>query len=888
MAETKKKTSSKSNTNKTGRKKSTGNRTQAKRTQTKKTSKKSNAKEISLPERRPGSNGEGYSPRAEAGILLLLAVCILLFLSNFGIIGAVGNAVAAFLFGLFGSAAYIFPFALFFTVVMIVANYANSEAVIKAVMIWLTYLIVAMVFAFAWNGDFETRRSSFEGDAFYRYGLEYRRGGGFIPGHLFDLMSKGLGQFGAVIIMITVLLICIGVLTGKSIIRFIKESSKEAADSIVDGIEIRQEEMRTKRRIRDYREGVHPGRPQPVGNAISRLKLEKEEEASDEMKELTATEAEELDQKELELESRILSRIEPRLKPVEIQTEEPAIHYAEEAAQNDMHEEYDEPEPVSYEPEPGIAEPEPEPIPEVKPEPVRQNTKMKRTVASSKIPDGVEVHDEKVDDYKLPPVDLLKKGTRAPGGGKREQAEISQKLKDTLSSFGVNVTMTDVSVGPTVTRYEMLPEAGVKVSRIVGLTDDIKLALAAESIRIEAPIPGKSAIGIEVPNAENTPVMLRDLIDSNEFRNSKSKISFAVGKDIGGKPVIFDIAKMPHVLIAGATGAGKSVCINTIIMSILYKARPDEVKLMMIDPKIVELSIYNGIPHLMTPVVTDPQKAAGALNWSVIEMDRRYGEFAEHAVRDLKGYNAWAAREGLPPMPQIVIIVDELADLMMTAKSDVETAIVRLAQKARAAGMHLIIATQRPSVDVITGLIKANMPSRVAFTVTSGTDSRTILDMVGAEKLLGKGDMLFYPVGASKPSRVQGAFVSDEEVEQVAEFIRSQKKEDEASDDITEAINAAAASGSGSSSKSGSSQAAAPGDDADEIFMQAAQFAVELDKETISIGLLQRKFRLGFNRAARIMDQLSEEGIVGEEMGTKGRRIIMTPEQFESYKEERL
>ncbi|MBO5551560.1 MAG: DNA translocase FtsK [Lachnospiraceae bacterium] len=762
-------------------------------------------------------------------------------------------------------------------------------------------------------------------------------------------MSEALGQFGTIIIMITILLICIGVLTGRSIIRLIKESSREAAESIVDNIEIRQEEVRRERRRRRRDEGIYYGRPQPTGNAISRLKLEPEEADSDEMRELTATEAEGLDEMEQKLEQRILGSAggqTPSVKAMDVREPEPykaqesepfpepyteplsyagpgPEAYTEPAPEPEpeMYTEpeiYTEPEPEMYiEPEPEIytepepepytepemytepepepyTEPEPEPYPLPKPEPVRRSEPAsdkkntgKRKVASSTIPDGVVIQDDKVDDYVLPPVNMLKQGQKSTGNARREQMEISKKLKDTLASFGVNVTMTDVSQGPTVTRYEMLPEAGVKVSKIVSLTDDIKLALAAESIRIEAPIPGKSAIGIEVPNAENTPVMLRELIESDEFRSSKSKISFAVGKDIGGKPVVFDIAKMPHVLIAGATGAGKSVCINTIIMSILYKARPDEVKLMMIDPKIVELSIYNGIPHLMTPVVTDPQKAAGALNWSVIEMDRRYGEFAEHAVRDLKGYNAWAAKEGLPPMPQIVIIVDELADLMMTAKSDVETAIVRLAQKARAAGMHLIIATQRPSVDVITGLIKANMPSRVAFTVTSGTDSRTILDMVGAEKLLGKGDMLFYPVGAPKPSRVQGAFVSDEEVEAVAGFIRAQKKDDDTAGDITDAINAAASSGGGNSR--GSSQtSSAPGDDEDAIFMQAAEFAVNLDKETVSIGLLQRKFRLGFNRAARIMDQLSEEGIVGDEMGTRGRRIIMTPEQFETYKEEHV
>ena len=937
MAETKKKkTASKSSTKKksTQSSKTAKNNKKSTAGSTSKSkggsSKRSEAREVDLPSRRPSRRDDGYSAASESGIIVLLALCVLLFLSNFGIIGSVGNAVASFLFGLFGSAAYVFPFALFFTVVMLVANHANRESVMKAVMIWTVYLIAGMFFALAWTGDFETRKSSFAGDPYFRYGMEQRRGGGLIPGHLYAFMSKALGQFGAVIVMLTVFAICLIVLTGRSIIRLIKESTREAADSIADGIEIRQEEIWRERRQRRRSEGVHPGRPAPTGDAISRLKLEDTDEGSDEMKELTASEVEELDIKEMELEERILQADAPVPVPPEItelkeiRPEEPAyqepwhgrVNKAEAAAAEPVSrmkteawpepepepEPWPEPEPEPWpepEPEPWH-EPEPEelPEPEPEPEPLRirraepeapvKEKPAKRKIASSTIPDGVELNDDKVDEYRIPPVTMLKKGTKATGNAKLEQMQISNKLKETLASFGVNVTMTDVSVGPTVTRYEMLPEAGVKVSKIVSLTDDIKLALAAESIRIEAPIPGKSAIGIEVPNAENTPVMLRDLIDSDEFRNSKSKISFAVGKDIGGKPVIFDIAKMPHVLIAGATGAGKSVCINTIIMSILYKARPDEVKLMMIDPKIVELSIYNGIPHLMTNVVTDPQKAAGALNWSVIEMDRRYGEFAEHAVRDLKGYNAWAAKEGLPPMPQIVIIVDELADLMMTAKSDVETAIVRLAQKARAAGMHLIIATQRPSVDVITGLIKANMPSRVAFTVTSGTDSRTILDMVGAEKLLGKGDMLFYPVGAPKPSRVQGAFVSDEEVEEVARFIREQKKDDGAADDITEAINRAAASGGSGQSKGGSQSAAPAGDDADEIFMQAAEFAVNLDKETVSIGLLQRKFRLGFNRAARIMDQLTEEGVVGEEMGTKGRRIIMTPEQFESFREEHV
>lgn len=884
-----KKTGGKSLGKSTAAGKNTSKKTAAKKTSSKKTAsarsavKKSKAEDISIPERRARrSADEGYSPASEAGILILLAVCILLFLANFGIIGAAGSAVASFLFGVFGSASFIFPFALFFTVVMLVANHFNYESVIKSAMIWLTFLIIAMFFAMAWSGDFETRRQSFAGDPYFRYGMEYRRGGGLIPGHIYAFMSDMLGQFGTVIILVTLSVICIGVLTGRSIIRLITESSKEAADSLVDNIEIRQEEMRRDRRQRRRSEGVHYGRPKPVGDTISRLELRDEEEESDEMKELTASEAENLDRMEQRLEERILS-----------------------SGQENTHEVIpdagamttDESEDMEETAAPGIEpEPDEEIVPvyeEVKTVPIREGRKAaiqetpsrKRKVASSTLPDGMTVEDSTVSDYRLPDPRLLHPGKKGAGNAKKEQAEISQKLKNTLQSFGINVTMTDVSQGPTVTRYEMLPEAGVKVSRIVSLTDDLKLALAAESIRIEAPIPGKSAIGIEVPNAQTVPVMLHDLIVSDEFRNAKSKISFAVGKDIAGKPVVFDIAKMPHVLIAGATGAGKSVCINTIIMSILYKARPDEVKFVMIDPKVVELSIYNGIPHLMTPVVTDPQKAAGALNWSVVEMDRRYNEFATHSVRDLKGYNAIAEKEGLPVMPQIVIIVDELADLMMAAKNDVETAIVRLAQKARAAGMHLIIATQRPSVDVITGLIKANMPSRVAFTVTSGVDSRTILDTVGAEKLLGKGDMLFYPIGYTKPARVQGAFVSDEEVEEVASFIRAQKKDGDEDPSIAEAMNAAASPGD--QSKSGSMGASSGGSDEDEIFMQVAEYVVGLDKETVSIGLLQRQFRLGFNRAARIMDQLTDEGIVGEEMGTKGRRIVMTQEKFEQYKEEK-
>ena len=515
----------------------------------------------------------------------------------------------------------------------------------------------------------------------------------------------------------------------------------------------------------------------------------------------------------------------------------------------------------------------------------------KRPKDSVKIKERLDQYDEKVvpiayeepKEYIFPSTDLLTPGT-ASGKGREELArsmqETADKLKRTLQDFGVGVTITNISRGPSVTRYELQPEQGVKVSKIVNLADDIKLNLAAEDIRIEAPIPGKAAIGIEVPNKEKQMVAFRDLLESDEFTKAKSKTIFAAGKDIAGKTVVADIEKMPHLLIAGQTGSGKSVCINTIIMSILYKARPSEVKLIMIDPKVVELSVYNGIPHLLIPVVTDPKKAAAALNWAVNEMEERYKKFAEHKARNIIGYNAQIDQiEDVPgkdrpeKIPQIIVIVDELADLMMTAGTDVEDAIQKLAQKARAAGIHLIIATQRPSVNVITGVIKANIPSRIAFSVASGIDSRTILDETGAEKLLGKGDMLFHPYYISKPVRVQGAFVSDDEVTEVVNFLTQQKNV--RGGEINTNIDLQA-------NMPGSSL---PGGDQDELFETAGRFIIEQEKA--SIGNLQRHLRIGFNRAARIMDQLYAAGVVSKDEGTKPRKVLMKAEEFEEYLQSR-
>ena len=496
----------------------------------------------------------------------------------------------------------------------------------------------------------------------------------------------------------------------------------------------------------------------------------------------------------------------------------------------------------------------------------------------------IEEKEEEEAPYEFPSTSLLEKIPRDRGGmSDDELRDTATKLQQILATFGVNAQVTNVSCGPSVTRYELMPELGTKVSKITNLADDIKLNLAAADIRIEAPIPGKAAVGIEVPNEKTSMVYLKELIDSDEFRKHKSRLAYVVGKDIAGRIVVSDIAKMPHLLIAGATGSGKSVFINTLVMSIIFNADPSEVKMIMIDPKVVELSVYNGIPHLFIPVVTDPKKAAGALNWAVAEMTKRYEQFAACGVRNLAGYNARVEtliKSGTPDapkkMPQIVIIVDELADLMMVSGNEVEDAICRLAQLARACGIHLVIATQRPSVDVITGLIKANIPSRIAFAVSSGTDSRTILDMNGAEKLLGNGDMLFSPQTYKKPVRVQGAYVSDEEIQRVVDAIRRE--------DDSPAGQALMKKRMQEIQAASSSAGAAGGGDTDELFADAGRFIIQKDKA--SIGMLQRWFKIGFNRAARIMDQLSDAGVVGPDEGTKPRKVLMSEEQFENYLEQ--
>lgn len=849
---------------------------------------------------------------------IVIAISILLFISNFGVGGTIGNAVSRFFFGIFGLTAYVFPIVLLVGTFFAVSNKGNTIAVVKIVAVCLFVAFLCTFIELARNGSDVVPAMEA-----YAYAFENKFGGGLIGGFLAYLICPNFGLIGSYVITAIVLIICLVLITERSAFRGMQkggrkvyESAKESNERYRERAEQRREERNLRRMDRKV-EGV----------AIdTRILPETPASSSDEISEIYAESY--LDMPEVSEEKHVTLTAETAYAPLEPVAEEqenilsPSFFadmpqstssytdtpqsssaFSDEGLEAIVREEMQEIQPEIFmaEPESSMTASEPEEQMPVQTEAFQsagQERKPKTTAYTSKhvstekedvsdIADEIQIYSEPEKKYIFPPVELLAKGSNKSGDSRQHLQETAMKLQQTLKNFGVNVTITNISCGPSVTRYELQPEMGVKVSKIVNLADDIKLNLAAADIRIEAPIPGKAAIGIEVPNKENVTVAFRELIESREFKEHSSDISFCVGKDIGGKVVVADIAKMPHVLIAGATGSGKSVCINTIIMSILYKADPKDVKLIMVDPKVVELSVYNGIPHLMIPVVTDPKKAAGALHWAVAEMDDRYRKFAEANVRDLKGYNAKI--ESLPTidgepkperLPRLVIIVDELADLMMVASGDVEEAICRLAQLARAAGIHLIIATQRPSVNVITGLIKANMPSRIAFAVTSGIDSRTILDMNGAEKLLGKGDMLFNPQGVPKPIRVQGAFVSDKEVFDVVNFIKEQNGDVAYSSEIEEKMNSIEASGATVSIDGASSV----GDGRDAYFMDAAKLLIE--KEKGSIGMLQRYFKVGFNRAARIMDQLEEAGVVGPEEGTKPRRVLMTAEQFAQFEEE--
>lgn len=817
-------------------------------------------------------NQQSFSAEVKDEVILLIgiAITILLFLCNFHVIGKVGDAVSNVMFGLFGLLAYIAPPAIFFAVLFGTINLGNRTAAIKLGAAIVLFIDIEIILALFTGVD----KVGDSVGSYYSYGTEHIFSGGVIGAVLARGISNFIGIVGTIAVVLIVMILCLVLLTEKSFVKGVANGGRRMYETARDDYDrrlVRNEEMREQR-------------------------------------------MQQRSQREQDREERKKKRMEQKVTGVSIDTqipkraettpEEHIMPAVEDVRQQEMFVEADELDSITIK---GIAPQEPEVSKRVhkvkvmeKEEPVDME-KISSALEASAEQFGRDVMDTpstsaavvvapaapvKKKPYKKPPISLLKKSEKGSGGNSEKQLkETAMQLKQTLKTFGVNVTITDISQGPAVTRYELQPEMGVKVSKIVGLTDDIKLNLAATDIRIEAPIPGKAAIGIEVPNKENSMVSLRDLFETTNFKEFQSNIAFAVGKDIAGQTVVADIGKMPHVLIAGSTGSGKSVCINTLIMSILYKASPDDVKLIMVDPKVVELSVYNGIPHLLLPVVTDPKKAAAALHWGVNEMTERYKKFEDLHVRDLKGYNKKVEEmtenggEELPTkLPQIVIIVDELADLMMVAPGEVEESICRLAQLARAAGIHLVIATQRPSVDVITGLIKANMPSRIAFAVSSGVDSRTILDMNGAEKLLGKGDMLFYPQGYPKPVRVQGAFVSDKEVSDVVDFLKAQNDGNQAETEAMEAQLASIGSGAGAGAKAGG------GDDRDVYFADAGRYVI--DQEKASIGKLQRVFQIGFNRAARIMDQLYEYGVVSEEAGTKPRNVLMTMEEFEQLLEE--
>lgn len=875
--------------------------------------------------------------RNDCIILFSIACAIILILTNFNLAGTLGRGIKWFMFGVFGVMEYIFPFVLAASVIFLMVNRDLIRvARIKTVAVYGLLIVLCGMIQCVYNKP--AVMESNVGEVF-TYCADYKAGGGFSGGILCKVLSP-IGAIGTFVILMILAIICIVIITEKSFVSGLKNvrnnsqrmmqeakedysayrqhsASRHENDMSDEEYHRLREEERAKARLRKIEKkekqlAEKKAREEYLANA--RMNNVVRGVTSDTLITGDVQPEPEIDIHEIEVDrerkdeySADIYEPDNRMKPVdkaqvivddsddlfenlysddksadsvmpaqsvqEIQDDyySEELQYQEADASDSMMDNYSYSEPDADEDVYDMQEDEAADYAgDIQEEP--EADVQDNVITESSVP---EKKPKKV--YKFPPISLLKKNPGAASGGKAEYRMTAQRLQETLLTFGVKVTITDISCGPTVTRYELQPEQGVKVSKIVSLSDDIKLNLAAADIRIEAPIPGKAAIGIEVPNKEAGSVYFRELVESKEFKESQSAISFGVGKDIAGKTIIADIAKMPHMLIAGATGSGKSVCINTIIMSILYKAKPEDVRLIMVDPKVVELSVYNGIPHLLLPVVTDPKKAAGALNWAVNEMTDRYKKFAAMQVRNIKGYNDVVVKknkEGIdPPMeklPQIVIIIDELADLMMVAPGEVEDAICRLAQLARAAGIHMVIATQRPSVNVVTGLIKANIPSKIAFAVSSGIDSRVIIDMNGAEKLLGKGDMLYFPSNLPKPLRVQGAFVSDEEVENVVSFLKENAEEVSYDESIAQDTVS-------QESMPGSSKG---DDERDSLFADAGRFVIENEKG--SIGSLQRHFKIGFNRAGRIMDQLADAKVVGPELGTKPRKVEMTMEEFET------
>lgn len=737
--------------------------------------------------------------------IVILALGIFLILGFYfdPLCGVLGKWLKSFGLGLFGTSGYVLPFII---TALGVCFFFRKEGLRKKGYYILALFMCLSALTHLFSSYFDEDISSL-----YRLGTE-SVGGGLIGGLLYLAFSFA-GRVGSAVIFIAAICILLVLITGTTPFADIK---KTVSEKISDKKEHSREENSTPQRADDDKSMVEVDK-----KTAKKERARAEKEASEVIAE-----------PEFKIYNGDQVGIEEAAPDEDKMT-------AEELMRSEM-------------------------------EANSANTENKNEppVSEQEIADEIEASQNEIP-YEFPPIDMLTEKPKAKSKNDKPEdlRESAKKLIDTLKSFGVEAKVIEVTRGPNVTRFEIKPSAGVKVSKIVNLADDIALNLAAIGVRIEAPIPGKAAVGIEIPNKSSSMVSLREVIGSNEFKSFNSKTAFGLGKDISGRAVVADISKMPHLLIAGTTGSGKSVCINTLITSIIYKATPNEVKLLMIDPKVVELSVYNGIPHLLIPVVTDPRKAAGALNWAVTEMVNRYKMFAECNVRDMHGYNEYAETEGLKKLESIIIIIDELSDLMMVAPHDVEDAICRLAQMARAAGMHLVIATQRPSVDVITGLIKANVPSRIAFTVSNQIDSRTILDMTGAEKLLGKGDMLFLPVGASKPTRIQGAFISDKEVEHIVEFIKGDYDPHYDEDILDKIENADRADADEEDSG-----------DADEYLTQAIEIVVECGQASVS--LIQRKLKVGYARAGRIIDQMEMRGIIGPHEGSKPRNVLITKAQW--------
>ncbi len=780
--------------------------------------------------------------KADVTVITLIVLSILLAVLVYTKSGVVGLKLNEILGGMFGIMQYVLPIGIFALGIKL-ASEENEDLTPKLIQYTITIVSLSVMFSVLQmsSGELAISKELSETvkDAYFLGSQS--KGGGAIGAVAAVPLEKLLGEIGAIIF-------CIGLAVILVVFTFGINMS-EIINVILDRIEEKREERKEERKA-----SIAQREKNEKENPAERRKREREERRKQKELEKQESMAQMEDQIKINFGGNIVDNGGQKLKKYDHSGEdlEPLTKQSKKQKQKE-------------ETQPDVLENN-----LFRQEEEQKEEKKKEVL---QLEHGMMVEDEH---YEYPPIELLSKQTkRTIKGGAKALTDTATRLQKTLYSFGVSAKVENVSVGPAITRYELKPAEGVRVSKIANLADDIALNLAAETIRIEAPIPGKRAVGIEVPNKEKEAVHLREVLDSREFVENKSKLTVALGKDVAGNIQLADIGKMPHVLIAGSTGSGKSVCINTIITSIIYNAKPSEVKFVMVDPKVVELSVYNGIPHLLIPVVTDPKKAAGALAWAVQEMDERYNKFASKGVRDLKGYNKAIEKENeAGKLPQILIIIDELADLMMVAKNDVEDAICRLAQKARAAGMHLVIATQRPSVDVITGLIKANVPSRIAFAVSSQVDSRTILDSVGAEKLLGKGDMLFFPSGAPKPSRVQGAFVSDDEVEKIVDFIKSNGTANY-SEDILETIE--------NGNKTDKELAQEKNDDdTDPLLMEAIQTVVETRQASTSF--IQRRFKVGYARAGRIIDQMEERGVISGYQGSKPREVLMSLEKLNELK----